>query len=68
MVQRVQKADVLAGKTHPLDQWRPRTRLAGKIRAIVDHRDLRGRSGGILDGVLLEQVHEPLPKTVLRLL
>ena len=37
-----------------------RARLAGEIRTVVDHRDLRRGGGEILDRVLLEQMHESL--------
>src|SRR4051794_15597604 len=46
---------------HLLGEALQRARFTGEVGAIVNHRDLRRGCGKILDCVLLEQMHRPLP-------
>ena len=62
MVQRIEEPDRLAGMTHIDRQALQRARLAGEIRAIVDHGNRSARRRGIPHRVLLEQMHPLLPK------
>ncbi len=54
MVERIEEPDIFAGLAHLPGQALQRARLAGEIRAVVDHGNPFRGGGKVLDPVLLE--------------